>query len=71
MAKREVIRWDVGDDRVARDDGFPTFGITAVYGPDPIREVHVNAIEVYTSAVDRDLILAVLNDLTEQRAAGI
>lgn len=49
--------WKKGDDYKNKDAAFRTFGINKV-GEDLY---HTNAIEVYTNAKDRDIIIKLLN----------
>ena len=53
----DETKWQAGDDFPAEADGFPTWGIDRVHQG----RKHGNAIEVYTSAEDRDAIVAALN----------
>src|SRR3990167_7578788 len=66
---RQRITWGKGDDLVRGnpveyDHEQPTFGITKVFGTSA-RDRHSNAIEVYTSAADRDAILRCLQGRQE------
>lgn len=59
----QQFEWSVGYDYPANSDerDFPTFGITREVRIDgKLTDNHTNIIEVYSSAADRDFILAAL-----------
>lgn len=57
IIKRVWSGWDTPPDENP-DGDTPIYGITAEY---ECGEVHTNAIEVYTTEADRDLIIQILN----------
>ena len=68
---KEHIEWEVGDDLAASEmhDTFPTWGITRkVFRAEKLVEYHTNAIEVYTSAADRNLLRVCLNGVAQTEA---
>ncbi len=66
-----MIKWVKGTDFLPYtgkgknvDNDNPIFGITKQTGE---KLTHYNAIELYTSKEDRDLLLTLLNDFEEKR----